>query len=324
MKDGLCTTDLSASLLTQWIKITLVLFRIRNQSDKDHYLAETKPRLTEWENQFDSYVSMRKALVSLSEEEKQIIGTRGLNQHQSQFMKIVTDELDEKVAQRVVDRLYESTLINQFGIIQIADSVYKYYPSQVAKFKYQDESEVEKIQFSGVNDLPTRAVLEDREQRVLVNQTTTRGGNNLCTYDYENGNRDQRFRCRLEYDKKGVTIELPDGTKVVQEFYEFTASIKHQRRSALIWWPRNAPQMRVVVTGNTTFCNVNSTVNEDSGIVFGDNELEDIVASGQYCGVLDDWYLEGEHFNVGEGTNPDPVSGVNRGWPQDCGTNDWD
>lgn len=215
-------------------------------------LASNSHTLNEWEQQLTGYRSMFTAYQQLTEAEQEQIGTAYLQDGAlagyENIVSIIRGPDGELEAVSNVDFPILERLVNDDGLIQIGDSLYKYTYNQIAKVVHADERQLKLLQRAHAGNMPSFGSIVQIE-RGTDPISAARAGNNTCTSTYNNGKR------RLKGEINSFKNEPIDKG--------YSAVTKHQRKVLGIWWGDECPQLRVQGSGTVQWGGVIDTVDLD-------------------------------------------------------------
>ena len=215
------------------------------------HLAANENTLDAWEQQFAGYTSITTAYRRITVEEQEKIAKAYVEEGSlagfENVLSIVRDSEGELEEVCNIGHPMIARTVNQFGLMQIGDTLYKYTYGHVIRLGDPDERQVKLLQRSHEGNMPDIGI-PFPVKRSTREVTTLRADGNTCTQSYNNGRR----RVRGEINE----FEAPGSQG-------WSAETKHQRKVLGIWWGDECPQLRVQGSGTVQWGSVVETVNVD-------------------------------------------------------------
>lgn len=213
------------------------------------YEHQKPQELNEWETKLLGFKSMRRAFNEINSADEEAIGTRGLTEQQSGFIKLIGEGEDREAVRVVADPVW-ATVINSEGVLFIGSTAYKFMYDKVLRVDNFGTTQNAKRRF----DEPTgRKEFTISRQRIVTNgqRQTTKAGrvaiqyNNevVCIQEYWHGN----WLCCKKRFVGEIEASGTDSNPFDQdlEFKAMVAASKHQRRTSGVWWADAVPVLRL-------------------------------------------------------------------------------
>jgi hypothetical protein len=217
--------------------------------------------VSEWENKHPDYISMRKAYLSVSEKDKEIIGNAKSIKGFETFLKIVDTNLGREINSQIGDPIL-SSLFNKEGILVVGNKVIKINNSEVFEAKNYNPSMSKKdLNFEKVGEL--NESFSDNVSNLKSNSNAKQKAvlypQHGC-HDVYSG--DKAFTADFM-----MTLYASWSGGSFIEFDDISWNVKHKERSWGFWWTNRAPTLTAsgsIYTSNGQGYNISASCNNCS------------------------------------------------------------
>ena len=254
-EESIQSTETSQSIT---LKNGMIIFNTSDDFEKTiESLMKNQNNLDQWEKNFNGFTSMRTAYDNLSEDDMQKIASNKSSHHFRDILKISDDQEPEALMN--IDDEVLATLVNEQGLLQIGNEVYKFRYDMLYKTAYKDLDKLANIDNYSKADLKNNNI-----------ETFEVSHNYFVTELSENFKADRT--CDRRYWKKDrKRLKGEQWTTNLGSLYSGAgARTKHQKKTLGIWWRNKTQRLRLRLNGNYTqvFQGIPQppiAVNEDSG-----------------------------------------------------------
>lgn len=193
-------------------------------------LIKQQDKLDEWEKQWPSFTSMRRAYNQISDEKKiQLITSGDLSGYES--ILAITGEGDEKEMDIIISDPILATLVSNDGYLYIGDKAYKFMSDKFFIIQDYDDSKLSKINKNTKADKLAGIEMGKVNHQSLNLANARTAASITCIQNYE-------MRGGIGGIKKRLTgdIDYSDyGTAAGSFYVGVTFYTKHQQRILGIW-----------------------------------------------------------------------------------------
>lgn len=190
----------------------------------------------DWIGRLGEFTSMRDAYESLTEADEMEIITNGLGEYASFLALEDEGNGSEQEAVSVIRTPFEARIVNKQGMLQVGDSVYRYFPKHyLSAHKPSEDQFAQMLHATSTSDL---AFANTVDIHVDVLESASKvlacGGNTNVKTQYASSPL-RRMNATLIYSS----------SKNLANSYNhiFIAEVKNQRRNGQIWWARTADKI---------------------------------------------------------------------------------
>ncbi|MFK7924012.1 MAG: hypothetical protein AB8H47_18785 [Bacteroidia bacterium] len=195
----------------------------------------------------EGFYSMRQAYSDISESDiQEIIDNDAIVlSRMDNYLTIRAGTDRELEAISVIPDPFYARVVNSEGLIQIGDKVYRYFYPYMLEVESPSESQIMELMSLKEGSIPNYATLISLDREVISqnsqSRTTTCSGNTNAKPEYASSPK-RRINATLR------KVCKYDCSQCMRNIF-FYSEVKNQRKSAGIWWPREADEITTNLSG---------------------------------------------------------------------------